>query len=208
MSDDKKPRVFPINEDGDKYNPDTGRVYKKNSALSTRDPERDKIVLRKKKSTAGRKAFKNKKLEVTDEMRDQVRVWASGKATVNTIARLLGTEAKTVTQKFTMEMKEGKDMCVAKVHAMIYGQAMSGKRDTLTAQSQKMFMQNVGDWRNSTQIMDSNHGGNTENIMKGMTDTEKMQRWLAINRGIAAQHKDDDKKAKANKEKPKNIEFN
>jgi L-rhamnose mutarotase len=210
MSNEKKEkRVFPVNADGDKYNPDTGRIYKKQSALSTRDPERDKIVIKKRKSNAGRKAFKNKKLEVTDEMREQVRVWASNKGTsVQTIARLLGTEVKTVNQKFTLELKEGKEMCVARVHAKIYEQAMSEKRDSLTAQSQKMFMQNVGDWKNTTQIMDSQHGGNTENIMKGMTETEKMQRWLSINKGIAAEHKEDNKKAKVDKVKPKNIEFN
>ena len=204
MPDDEKDETE-VNEDGYKVCSRTGRVYGK-SALSTRDPERDKIVI-KKKSKAGRKKYKNKLADITDEMREQVCIWSSGGVKMEVMSRMLQFPLKILKEQFVTELGMGKAICVAKVHEKVYKQAMSDKRDALTAQSQKMFMQNVGDWRDSSKVVENKNGANLNTIMDGMSNTERHQRFMKLTKD-AQKQAPAEKPDKQVKTKPKNIEFN
>ena len=72
---------------------------KKKSALTTRDPERDVIIKKRKK--AGRKTFKNRDAEITDEMREQVCVWSSGGVKMDQIRRVIG-KTQHLTEQFAL----------------------------------------------------------------------------------------------------------
>ena len=175
---------------------------KKYSPLAKRDPERDVIV---KKKIGRPKKGPKPPYEPTDDDRENVCAWVSNGAKLATIAKLLDTSVNDVKKKFVYEIQLGKDITVARVYGKVYKQAMSDKRDALTAQSQKMIMQNVGDWKDATKnVGDSAHGGDTKQIMKGMTNTEKMQRLLKKLNEDMMPKPAEEKKDK----KPKNITFN